>query len=144
MVGVEKELWEDYVKTGQIKYVFWPVVNHGQGSFNAMLVMECAGQQNPELAWTAHDILFDNLSALYSGNLDLYLSIAEQTGLNLDQFQTCFGSDEAIAQIQSLDQIRRDKGVTGQPIFEFVGVGFLLGSQPKAVFDDAITNVLGQ
>ncbi len=144
MQGVEKELWADYVETGQVKYVFWPVVNHGQGSFNAMLVMECAGQQDLELAWKAHDILFENLSALYSGNLDLYLSIAEQTGLDLDEFQTCFGSEEAIAQIQSLDQIRRDKGITAQPVFEFVGVGYLLGSQPKSVFDDAISTVSNQ
>ncbi len=144
MQGVEKELWADYVETGQVQYVFWPVINHGQGSFNATLVMECAGQQDPALAWTAHDILFENLSALYSGTLDLYLSIAEQTGLDLDEFQTCFGSDEAIARIQNLDQIRRDKGITGQPIFEFVGVGYLLGSQPKQVFDDAILTVINQ
>ena len=144
MQGVEKDLWADYVETGQVKYIFWPVINHGQGSFNATLVMECAGQQDPALAWTAHDILFENLSALYRGDLDLYLSIAEQTGLNLDEFQTCFGSQEAIDLIQNLDQIRRDKGVTSQPIFEFVGVGFLLGSQPKATFDDAIMTILSQ
>lgn len=144
MQGVEKELWAEYVETGQVKYVFWPVVNHGQGSFNAKLVMECAGQQDPALAWTAHDILFENLSALYSGNLDLYLSIAEQTGLDLAEFQACFGSQEAIDQIQKLDQIRRERGITGQPIFEFVGVGRLLGAQPKVVFDDAISAVQGQ
>ena len=106
--------------------------------------MECAGQQDPALAWTAHDILFENLSALYRGDLDLYLSIAEQTGLDLDAFQTCFGSDEAIQRIQNLDQIRRDKGVTGQPIFEFVGFGFLIGSQPKQVFDDALNAINSQ
>ena len=144
MQGVEKQLFTEYVETGQVQYIFWPVVNHGQGSFNAFLVMECAGQQDPALAWTAHDILFDNLSALYRGDLDLYLSIAEQTGLDLDEFQTCFGSQEAIERIQNLDQIRRDKGVTGQPIFEFVGVGFLLGSQPKQVFDDAISTISRQ
>ena len=74
----------------------------------------------------------------------MYLSIAEQTGLDLDQFQTCFGSQEAIDQIQRLDQIRRDRGITGQPIFEFVGVGYLVGAQPKVVFDDAISAVQGQ
>ncbi|MFT5196469.1 MAG: putative DsbA family dithiol-disulfide isomerase, partial [Candidatus Promineifilaceae bacterium] len=67
-----------------------------------------------------------------------------QAGLDLDAFQTCFGSDGAIAQIRSLDQTRIDKGITGQPVFEFVGVGYLIGSQPKGVFDDAILTVQGQ
>ncbi|MFT7586851.1 MAG: protein-disulfide isomerase [Cellvibrionaceae bacterium] len=143
-MGVEKELIAEYVETGQVKYIFWPVVNHGQASFNAMLVMECAGQQSPELAWTIHDILFENHSSLYSAGLDLYMNIAGQAGLDLDAFQTCFGSDGAIAQIRSLDQTRIDKGITGQPVFEFVGVGYLIGSQPKGVFDDAILTVQGQ
>ena len=144
MQGVEKELWAEYVETGQVKYVFWPVINHGQGSFDATLAMECAGRQDPALAWATHEILYENLSALYSGSLDLYLSIAEQAGANVDEFRICFGSQDAIDQVQRMDQIRRDRGVTGQPVFEFVGVGYLIGGQPKVVFDDAIAAVQGQ
>ena len=80
MLGTEPLLVENEVANGELQLVFWPVINHGNPSVYASVAMECAGQQDPALAWTAHDILFENLSALYSGNLDLYLSIAEQTG----------------------------------------------------------------
>ena len=144
MLGTEPTIVENHVVNGEVLYVFWPVINHGQPSFDATLVMECAGQQSPELAWEAHRILFENLSDLYRPSLDLYLSIAEEAGADLEQFRNCFASQEAIDQVAKLDQIRRDRGIAGQPIFDINGLGYLAGAQPYEVFADVLQQVANQ
>jgi len=141
---VEQKLWTDYVDTGLVQYIYWPVFSYGEASLSAYMVMECAGQQDLELAWTAHNLLYENTSSLMQVNPDLYMAVAQQVGLNMDQFNTCFSNPDSIQQAVNLDEIAKERGITGHPIFEFVGVGYLIGSQPISVFEDAIETVMNQ
>lgn len=138
MLRTEPQLIEQHVATGELRLIFWPVINHGNPSVYSSVTMECIGRQDIEAAWAAHNLLFQNQSNLWSADLDFYAGVAEQVGVDRDRFVTCYGSQEAVDQIMKLDQIRRDIGIMGQPIFDVNGAGYLLGSQPYDVFADAI------
>ncbi len=138
MLGTEPDLVETYVETGEVRLVFWPVINHGKPSVFSSVAMECVGQQDLAAAWDAHNLMFENQASLWSADLDFYVGIAEQVGANRDTFIACYGSQDTIDHIMQLDQIRRDIGINGQPIFDVNGAGYLLGAQPFEVFAEAI------
>lgn len=144
MQRVEPEIWTNYVDTGLVQYIYWPVFSYGDASLNSYKVMECAGQQDLQLAWVAHDVLYENTSNLMRVNPELYVAIAEQIGLDMNTYSTCF-DDPATEEIAlQLDQIAKDRGITSHPIFEFVGVGYLIGSQPFSIFEDAFETIMNQ
>ena len=144
MKRVEPEIWANYVDTGAVQYIYWPVFSYGDASLNSYKVMECAGQQDFQLAWAAHEVLYENTSDLMRVNPELYVAIAEQIGLDMSTYSTCF-DDPATEEIAlQLDQIAKDRGITSHPIFEFVGVGYLIGSQPFSIFEDAFETIMNQ
>ena len=130
------------VTDGDAQLTFWPVINHGNPSVYASVSMECAGQQDLEAAWEMHEALFNNLGTLYTAGLDFYIDLANEIGLDQDRFVACYGNQETIDHIMGLDTIRRDRGITGQPIFDINGEGFLVGPQPYDVFAEAIAYVI--
>lgn len=138
MLGTEPQLIEEHVATGELRLIFWPVINHGNPSVYSSVTMECIGRQDVAKAWDAHNIMFENQASLWSADLDFYAGVAEQVGADRDSFVACYGSQEAIDHVMNLDQIRIDLGIMGQPIFDVNGAGYLLGSQPYEVFADAI------
>lgn len=142
MLGTEPELVANEVTNGDAQIIFWPVINHGNPSVYASVSMECAGQQSLESAWDMHKALFEDISILYTAGLDHYINLANQIGIDADKFVTCYGDQATVDHIMSLDAIRRDRGITGQPIFDINGEGVLLGPQPYIVFQDAIAYVI--
>lgn len=144
MQRVEPEIWANYVETGTVQYIYWPVFSYGEASLNSYKVMECAGQQDLQLAWAAHKVLYENTSNLMRVNPDLYESIAEQIGLDMNVYSACFDDLATEELALNLDRAAKEKGISGHPIFEFVGAGFLIGSQPYSVFEDAFASVMNQ
>ena len=142
MLGTEPDLVANEVANGQAQIIFWPVINHGNPSVYASVAMECAGQQNLESAWDMHKALFEDISVLYTAGLDHYINLANQIGINEDEFVACYGDQATVDHILSLDTIRKNRGITGQPIFDINGEGLLLGPQPYLVFQDAIEYVI--
>ena len=76
MLGTEPDIIRDYVETGQVKLVFWPVLNHGNPSVFSTLTAECAGQQDPDLFWSVHETLFENQGELWGADRDYYVQTA--------------------------------------------------------------------
>ena len=111
----------DYVETGQVKLVFWPVLNHGSASVYATVTMECAGQQSAEIGWDVHHDLFENMSQLWQADRDFLVQLAVNAGADRTTFEACYDSQDTIIHLQNLDQIRIDRGVYGQPFFEVNG-----------------------
>jgi protein-disulfide isomerase len=138
VLGTEPDIIANYVATGRVKLVFWPVLNHGNPSVYATLTAECVGQQSPDLFWVVHKYLFENQNDLWQANRDYYVNTAVAVGADQATFEACYDGEDGLATVMELDAIRRDRAVFSQPIFDINGEIFV-GAQPyesfAAVFD---------
>jgi protein-disulfide isomerase len=141
VLGTEPQLIADYVTTGQVKLVFWPVLNHGNPSIYSTLAAECAGQQDPALFWTLHGALFENQSDLWSAGRDYYATQAESVGADRATFETCYDDGSGLAQVMALDEARLERAIFGQPTFDVNGQLFS-GAQSYEVFKAALDAAL--
>jgi protein-disulfide isomerase len=137
VLGTEPDIIRDYVETGQLKLVFWPVLNHGNPSVYSTLTAECAGQQDPELFWAVHETLFENQGELWGAGRDYYVETAVAAGVDQAAFEACYDSQSAMDQVLELDNTRRQRGILSQPQFDINGTIFV-GAQPYAAFAQAI------
>jgi protein-disulfide isomerase len=138
VLGTEPDIIANYVETGRVKLVFWPVLNHGDPSVYATLTAECMGQQNPDLFWTTHAYLFENQADLWQADRDYYVNTAVALGADQATFEACYDGSAGIATVLELDAIRRQRSIFSQPIFDINGEIFV-GAQPfdnfAAIFD---------
>ncbi|MCA9917774.1 MAG: thioredoxin domain-containing protein [Anaerolineales bacterium] len=138
MLGTEPDIIANYVATGRVKLIFWPVLNHGDPSVYATLTAECMGQQDPNLFWAAHEFLFANQNALWGADRDYYVNTAVSLGADQATFEACYDGPDGLATVLELDAIRRQRSIFSQPIFDINGEIFV-GAQPyedfAAVFD---------
>ena len=133
MLGTEPDIIANYVETGRVKLVFWPVLNHGDPSVYSTLTAECMGQQDPDLFWAAHEYLFENQADLWRADRDYYVETAVSLGADQVAFEACYDGSDGIATILELDTIRRQRGIFSQPIFDINGEVFV-GAQPYEDF----------
>ena len=141
MLGTEPQLVADYVATGRVKIVFWPVLNHGNPSVYGTLAAECAGQQAPALFWAAHGLLFEQQDELWSAGRDYYVTLVESLGADQAAFEACYDDGSGLAQVTALDEMRLQRGIFGQPTFD-VGGQVFAGLQRYEVFQAAIETAL--
>ncbi len=141
MIGTEPDIVTNYVETGLVKVIFWPVLNHGNPSVYSTITAECVGQQSEELFWEAHQVLFENQRDLYRADRDYYVQTAVALGADQAAFEACYDSPDSLAQVQQLDEIRRQWGVFSQPTFDVNGRVFS-GAQPFSVFEEVIEAAL--
>lgn len=144
MLGTEPDIVDAYVTVGQVRLVFWPVLNHGNPSVFSTLTMECVAQQDMAAAWELHHIMFQNQRDLWSADMDYYVNQAVAVGADKEAFTQCYTDEAAMAQVLKLDQIRQERGVYSQPVFDFEGKGYLVGAQPFDVFSAAIESLLNK
>ena len=138
MLGTEPQIIETYVNSGQIKIVFWPVLNHGNPSVYSTLTAECMGQQNPDLFWTAHKYLFEHQDDLWGAGRDYFVSTAVGLGADQVQFEACYDGTDGLATIMELDELRRSEwSVYSQPTFDINGSRFF-GALPFTDFQEII------
>lgn len=140
MLGTEPDIVANYVENGQVKIVFWPVLNHGDPSLYSTLASECAGQQDSDLFWTMHEYLYENQSALWGANRDYYVNTAVQLGANQADFEACYDGQDGLATVMELDALRRERGIFSQPIFDINGQ-LLAGAQPYDTFAQAFDSL---
>ena len=130
---------ENYIDTGIVKLAFrdFPLSFHPQAE-GAAIAAECAGEQDAYFAM--HDLLFENQAALSE---ELYLALAEDLALDVDEFTTCL-ADPAIAAEVAADQADGTAyGVSGTPGF-FINGELISGAQPYEVFVAAIDRALAE
>lgn len=140
MLGTEPQVIEEYVNTGKVKIVFWPVLNHSNPSLYSTITSECVGQQDPDKFWVAHEMLFENQSQLWNADRDYYVQTAVAAGVDQAIFEACYEGADALATVMELDNIRRERGIFSQPYFDINGDVF--GGAPpfevlSAVLDDS-------
>ena len=141
MQGTEPQLTAEFVATGQVKFVFWPVLNHGDPSLYSTVAAHCAGRQNPALFWPIHDQLFANQSELYGADRDYYIDLAVAYGADQAAFEACYDDGSGLAEVMALDDLRRQRGVFGQPTFD-IGGQLLAGLPAYETFQAALNSAL--
>jgi protein-disulfide isomerase len=103
------QIMEEY--DGVVRWVTrdFPLSFHPNAE-SAAIASECAGEQDK--FWEMGDALFENRTRLGE---DLYIEIATELGLNLNEFTTCYESDEVRAEVQAEAAAGAKAGVTGTP-----------------------------
>ena len=143
MLGTEPQVIENYVEEGKVKLIFMPVLNHGNPSVYSTVAAHCAGEQDPAHFWQMHNLLFENQGELWSATRDYFVEKAVSLGLDQAAFEACYDSPEALAEVMTLDSIRRDRGVFGQPTFDANGLVFA-GAVPYEQFAAALDSQLAE
>lgn len=127
------QLFEEYIKTGKVKFVFrdFPLGFH-QFAQKASEASECADEQGKY--WEYHSTIFQNQASLSLENLKLW---AKQLGLNEGKFNSCLDSGAMAAEVQNDMTEGSQFGVTGTPAF-FINGKSISGAQPFDVFKQMI------
>ena len=133
MLGTEPDIAVNYIETGLVKTIFWPVLNHGAPSVYSTIAAECVGQQSAEAFWEMHHLLFENQRDLWGADRDYYVQTAVTIGVDQAVFEACYDNPDSLAQVQKLDEIRRQWGVFSQPTFDVNGRVFLALSRSTSL-----------
>lgn len=113
----EDTLVSNYINTGKVYFRYVPMSFISQTSFTAAEAAYCAADQSK--FWEYHDVLFTNYGADF--NDSMLQAIAQQVGLNMDNFNSCYTSGKYAQQVQDDLQYAQDQGVTGTPTFQVNG-----------------------
>jgi len=127
VLGTEPQIKAAFVKTGQLKLVFAPVLNHGYPSEQSHQAVECAAEQGK--FWQFHDVLFEHQEKLWTSSdiqSDLK-NLAAESGLNATAFNSCLDEQRYAALIQQQNEVRLRAGIRGQPVFDINGTIFFGG-----------------
>ncbi len=141
MLGAEKDIVNNHVLTGQVKMVFWPLLDLGPNSENAAAAAFCAGEQDSAQFWAFHDALFEDQPNVYTADRGYFTGLAAAKGLDGAAFEACFDGAETRALLAQLDETRRGAGVRQRPTFDVNGQR-LFGAQPYETFATIIAGQL--
>jgi protein-disulfide isomerase len=111
---------EQFVETGEIMWVFKPLpLRIHAHAPTAAVAAECAADQGQ--FWEMHDLLFETLEQWSSAKSPdaTFLALAEELKLDMDVFQICFNSRQALERV--LSDIYDAQGVVDRtPTFVFL------------------------
>ena len=140
MLGAEREIIANEVAAGQVRLVFWPMLDLGPNSLNAATTAFCAGEQDPAAFWAAHDTLFANQGEVYGADRQYFVDVAAGLGLDATAFAACYDGETVRDLIAALDAARREAGIFNRPTFDLNGQR-LIGAQPYDTFAAAISGL---
>jgi len=141
VLGTEPQVIDEYVQTGKVKLVFWPVLNHGEPSVYSTLTAHCVGRQDPGKFWIIHEMFFLEQGDLWRADRDYFVNAAVAAGADQATFEGCYDDPEALDEILRLDDIRRQRGINGQPYFD-IGGTIYAGAPPFESFAEVLDAAL--
>jgi protein-disulfide isomerase len=141
VLGSEPQIIDNYVNSGQVRIVFWPMLDHGNVSLNAHAAADCIGRQNVDAFWQIHDQFFADQADLWRADRDYFVNAASNVGVDQAAFEECFDNGTGHITVTELDSIRRENDVFNRPTFDINGQ-LLIGSQPFGVFAQFIEAAL--
>jgi protein-disulfide isomerase len=140
--GTEPQIRETYVKTGQVKLVFNPMLEHGDRSLQAHHALECAAEQDH--FWQLHDLMFAQQQELLSGSIrGAIKGLAWEAGLDTEQFNACVDAQRYVDLVQRQDEHRRQLGIRRLPTLDVNG-HLIIGAQEFEVFQELIDSILSR
>ncbi|MGB7960146.1 MAG: thioredoxin domain-containing protein [Nitrososphaeraceae archaeon] len=123
---------ETYIQTGQVALVFKHLPNRGFDSMGAHIAAQCTNDQGK--FWQFYKLLYENQQAIDSGwvskdNLNKFAS--QISGLEKDQFNTCFDSQTYKEFIDNDVKLAHSQGLFDTP--SFIVVDSTDGSDPEII-----------
>ena len=149
-----KQIRDNYVKTGKVKFVNVDLAFLGEESVQAAQAAHCAGDQGKY--WTYHDYLYsylwdnyyakgqngENVGAYSDKNLK---SFAAKLGLDEAKFSECLDSKKYVAKVEAGHAFAQSAlGDRLSTPSVFVGEKLIQGAQPYEVFKKAIEEELNK
>lgn len=141
MLGAEPQIKETYVKTGQLRLIFSPVLNHGSYSEQTHIGGECAAEQGK--FWEMHDALFEHQDELWGDTQAVVKELAAGLGLDTEKFNACMDEQRYYDLIYAQDEVRQTNGIWGQPVLDINGER-LFGAQSFETFQEVIERKLAE
>jgi protein-disulfide isomerase len=130
-----KQVQDTYGKDVRIAFKHNPLGFHPNAK-PAAKAAECAKEQGK--FWELHDLMFENQRDLAAPKLEEF---AGKTGVNVEQWKTCFASTKHEDLINEDQKLSNQFGARGTPGF-FINGRFLSGAQPfesfKVVIDEEL------
>ena len=136
-------LIEQYVKTGQVRYVFhdMPLAGLHPTAPSGHAAARCAAEQGSARFWSMHDELFvrQNEWSQLSDPTAFLAGVAETTGVDKATYEECLAEGDAASQVQASVAAGQALGFNGTPSFQLVvnetGEAYtLVGAHPLAEF----------
>jgi len=136
-VGAGRQIDEQYVATGKVRFVYRNLVVIGDESYWAGEAAYCAGDQGK--FWEYHDQLFasqagENKGAFSKANLKRF---AHELGLETGAFNTCLDGNRYSKRVRDETAEGTRRGARSTPTF-FVNDQKIEGAQPFEIFRAAI------
>jgi len=132
---VTRTLMAKYGDRARLIFRNFPVTELHPDAYQAALASECAEEQGK--FWLYHDRLF----AAPTLNFQKLVQMAEETGMDRQQFDTCLSSSKYKARVDADVALAKSLGLRGTPTFIFDGQ-VVEGSIPRDVFERIITRLL--
>ena len=134
-------LFQEYVDTGKVKFVYKHMAILGQESMWAAEASECAADQGK--FWEYHDLLFSRQAGENQGafSKDKLLTLATELKLDMTQFEPCLKNDETQDRVQADMQEGQQANVRGTPTFVVNG-RVVVGALPLQDFRSVIEQAL--
>ena len=141
---VEPSLRDQYIKTGKVKMVYRNFQFLGAESIAAGAAAECAKDQGK--FWAFHDALYaaeikDGQENNGNLNKDLFVKLADGTGMDVPAFTSCYDSNKYVAQIEKDKDSAGAIGVNATPM-TYVNGTLIQGAQPYPAFAAVIEEAL--
>ncbi len=114
-LGMGKQVKEEFVNTGRIRFVYRHYPFIGRESFRAAEATECAGDQDK--FWEFHDTVFENWKGMNEGHFsdDNLKGFASTLGLDRTSFDACLDDGKHRARVAADLKEGEDRGVRGTP-----------------------------
>ena len=126
------DVLDEYEGDVRLVYKNFPLAFQAQSEPAARAAV-AAGQQ--DRFWEMYEALYENQSDF--GDSDLWENLAQEIGLNMDQFRSDFESDAVAEQVSAEQEEGASVGVQGTPAF-FINGEELTGAQPIERFRQVI------
>ena len=135
------KIYEKYVENGEINFVYKDFPLNGAASILASEASYCA--QNQDKFWEYHNMLYDNWAGENTGWItnNVLLEFAKESGLNLDQFNSCMNNSIFYQKVIENEQFAKKINIDATPsflIFNENEVYRIKGAQSFEIFEQAI------
>ena len=139
------DLHEQYVDAGRIYWKSLPfITGNWETSVPVSLAAECARDQGRGYFEAISEVIFARQGDWKAASApeELAEEFAEEAGLDMERYRTCFENDELLWRVQVQTSFAGELGVSGTPTFLMVGVGPLVGALPLESFQQMFDTAL--
>ena len=130
---------QQYVDAGDLRIEWRDINMYGEDSERAAKAAVAAGLQDRFVEY--HEQLFPEGDILEDYSAEALTEIAAETGLDVDQFETDFNSEETADIVAENEQVGRSVGAQSTPTF-IMNQTPIVGAQPTEIFVDAFETEL--